>query len=67
MAQDMLISGRAERVVVVAGDNGSGDTLLPWLGSGFRALGAATTKEAVEDAGELLGFSCIIYDSNQST
>jgi len=77
MAQDMLISGRAERVVVVAGDNGSGGTLLPWLGklkmccctlivehfrlltafvhisgSGFRALGAATTKEAVEDAGE---------------
>lgn len=32
MAQDMLISGRAERVVVVAGDNGSGGTLLPWLG-----------------------------------
>lgn len=50
MAQDMLISGRAERVVVVAGDNGSGGTLLPWLGSGFRALGAATTKAAVEDA-----------------
>jgi len=50
MAQDMLISGRAERVVVVAGDNGSGSTLLPWLGSGFRALGAATTEEAVEDA-----------------
>ncbi|KAL7519341.1 hypothetical protein ACHAWX_004108 [Stephanocyclus meneghinianus] len=50
MAQDMLISGRAERVVVVAGDNGSGATLLPWLGCGFRALGAATTKEAVEDA-----------------
>ena len=50
MAQDMLISGRAQRVVVVAGDNGSGATLLPWLGSGFRALGAATTEEAVEDA-----------------
>jgi 3-oxoacyl-(acyl-carrier-protein) synthase len=50
MAQDMLISGRAERVVVVAGDNASGETLLPWLGSGFRALGAATTKAAVEDA-----------------
>eukprot|EP00529_Nitzschia_sp_RCC80_P008964 CAMPEP_0113503472 /NCGR_PEP_ID=MMETSP0014_2-20120614/34172_1 /TAXON_ID=2857 /ORGANISM="Nitzschia sp." /LENGTH=1200 /DNA_ID=CAMNT_0000398461 /DNA_START=254 /DNA_END=3856 /DNA_ORIENTATION=+ /assembly_acc=CAM_ASM_000159 len=50
MAQDMLISGRAERVVVVAGDNASGDTLMPWLGSGFRALGAATTKSAVEDA-----------------
>ena len=50
MAQDMLISGRAERVVVVAGDNASGPALLPWLGSGFRALGAATTAEAVEDA-----------------
>jgi 3-oxoacyl-(acyl-carrier-protein) synthase len=50
MAQDMLISGRAERVVVVAGDNASGSTLLPWLGSGFRALGAATTASAVEDA-----------------
>ena len=50
MAQDMLISGRAERVVVVAGDNASGETLLPWLGSGFRALGAATTKAAAKDA-----------------
>jgi 3-oxoacyl-(acyl-carrier-protein) synthase len=50
MAQDMLISGRADRVVVIAGDNASGKTLMPWLGSGFRALGAATTKGAVEDA-----------------
>jgi 3-oxoacyl-(acyl-carrier-protein) synthase len=50
MAQDMLISGRAQRVVVVAGDNASGSVLLPWLGSGFRALGAATTQAVVEDA-----------------
>jgi 3-oxoacyl-(acyl-carrier-protein) synthase len=50
MAQDMLISGRADRVVVVAGDNASGETLMPWLGNGFRALGAATTEGAVEDA-----------------
>jgi len=50
MAQDMLISGRAERVVVVAGDNASGDVLFPWLGSGFRALGAATTAATAEDA-----------------
>lgn len=46
----MLISGRADRVVVVAGDNASGETLLPWIGSGFRALGAATTACAVSDA-----------------
>ena len=50
MAQDMLVSGRAERVVVVAGDNASGDTLLPWLGSGFRALGAASTSGDVSAA-----------------
>uniref|UniRef100_A0A7S1B9C4 beta-ketoacyl-[acyl-carrier-protein] synthase I n=1 Tax=Corethron hystrix TaxID=216773 RepID=A0A7S1B9C4_9STRA len=50
MAQDMLISGRAQRVVVVAGDNASGDTLIPWLGSGFRVLGAATTKGVVKEA-----------------
>ena len=50
MAQDMLISGRADRVVVVAGDNASGETLLPWLGSGFTALGAATTAATVKEA-----------------
>jgi len=50
MAQDMITAGRAKRVVVIAGDNGSGETLLPWLGSGFTALGAATTAFAVEDA-----------------
>lgn len=50
MAQDMLISGRAQRVVVVAGDNAAGDTLLPWLGSGFRALGAATIAGTAETA-----------------
>lgn len=49
MAQDMLISGRAERVVVVAGDNASGETLLPWLASGFRALGAACIAKTVEE------------------
>ena len=50
MAEDMLVAGRADRVIVIAGDNGSGKTLLPWLGSGFCALGAATTAAVVEDA-----------------
>ena len=50
MAQDMLTSGRCERVVVVAGDNASGPTLMPWVGSGFRALGAAALGEKVEEA-----------------
>jgi len=50
MAYDMLCAGRADRVVVISGDNASSDTLMPWLGNGFRALGAACTKAAVEDA-----------------
>jgi 3-oxoacyl-(acyl-carrier-protein) synthase len=50
MAHDMLTSGRAQRVVVIAGDNASGETLLPWLGAGFRALGATCTEKEVEDA-----------------
>jgi 3-oxoacyl-(acyl-carrier-protein) synthase len=50
MAHDMLVAGRAARVVVIAGDNAAGPTLLPWLGSGFRVLGAATCKSTVEEA-----------------
>jgi hypothetical protein len=40
----MIQVGRAERVVVIAGDSASSDTLMPWLGNGFRILGAATTR-----------------------
>lgn len=42
LAFDMIQVGRAERMIVVAGDNAASDTLMPWLGNGFRALGAAT-------------------------
>lgn len=43
LAYDMIQVGRAERVVLIAGDSAASDTLLPWLGNGFRTLGAATT------------------------
>lgn len=43
----MIQTGRAERVVVIAGDNASSDTLMPWLGNGFRALGAANINSDV--------------------
>lgn len=39
----MIQVGRAERMIVIAGDSASSDTLMPWLGNGFRILGAATT------------------------
>lgn len=48
LAFDMIQVGRAERMIVVAGDNAASDTLMPWLGNGFRALGAATTSSQVE-------------------
>mmetsp|Transcript_26247 Transcript_26247/g.58952 ORF Transcript_26247/g.58952 Transcript_26247/m.58952 type:complete len:590 (-) Transcript_26247:150-1919(-) len=42
LAYDMIQVGRAERVIVIAGDSASSDNLMPWLGNGFRILGAAT-------------------------
>lgn len=48
LAYDMIQVGRAERMIVVAGDNAASDTLMPWLGNGFRALGAATICPTVE-------------------
>lgn len=48
LAYDIIQVGRAERMIVVAGDNAASDTLMPWLGNGFRALGAATICHQVE-------------------
>jgi hypothetical protein len=61
----MIQVGRAERMIVIAGDSASSDNLMPWLGNGFRALGAATTCANVCEAsvpfnvkrsGMILGF-----------
>lgn len=50
LASDLIQQGRAQRVVVIAGDNASSDALMPWVGNGFRVLGAATTCAEVSDA-----------------
>ena len=42
LAQDLIRAGRCDRVVVVSGDDASGDALMPWVGNGFAALGAAS-------------------------
>lgn len=49
IASDWITLGRCERVVVVAGDSASSDTLLPFIGNGFVALGAACTKGTVAE------------------
>lgn len=50
MAQDWLALGKCERVVVVASDVASSETLVPWIAGGFRVLGAASTASTVEGA-----------------
>ena len=47
---DWLRAGRCARVVVISADNPSSDHLLPLIGTGFLALGAACTKPTVEQA-----------------
>ncbi|CAK4082989.1 unnamed protein product [Aphanomyces euteiches] len=50
MAQDWIRMGKCERVVVIAGDVASNETLFPWIGSGFRSLGAASIASTVAEA-----------------
>ena len=50
LAQDWISAGRCRRVVVVAADNVTSDSLLGWIGAGFLATGAAATDELVEEA-----------------
>ena len=50
IGQDIIQQGRCERLVVIASDNASGEVLIPWLGSGFRALGAASLGGEVAEA-----------------
>ncbi|MBI5569934.1 MAG: SDR family NAD(P)-dependent oxidoreductase [Desulfomonile tiedjei] len=50
MARDWIRTGRAKRVILVAADDVAGKTLFPWIGSGFLAMGAATTTGNVSEA-----------------
>ncbi|MBI4057609.1 MAG: acyltransferase domain-containing protein, partial [Elusimicrobia bacterium] len=50
MAEDWIRLGRAKRVIIVAGDDATGDNLLSWCVTGFLAAGAATTESAVSQA-----------------
>lgn len=50
IAEDWIRLGRCERVIVIAADDVTSDALLPWIGGGFMAAGAATTHDVVEEA-----------------
>jgi acyl transferase domain-containing protein/NAD(P)-dependent dehydrogenase (short-subunit alcohol dehydrogenase family)/phosphopantetheinyl transferase len=50
IAEDWIRCGRCERVVVIGADNVTSESLLPWIGGGFMAAGAATTHDVVEEA-----------------
>ena len=50
IAHDWIRLGRCDRVVIVAADDVTNERLMPWIGSGFLASGAATTKDRVEEA-----------------
>ena len=50
LARDWIRTGRARRVVVVAADDVAGKMLLPWVGAGFLAMGAATTNGNISEA-----------------
>ncbi len=42
--------GRCKRVLIIAADDATSDTMMPWIGAGFLASGAAATDENVEEA-----------------
>ncbi|HET6399636.1 MAG TPA: beta-ketoacyl synthase N-terminal-like domain-containing protein, partial [Candidatus Thermoplasmatota archaeon] len=50
IAEDWIRTGRCRRVLVVGADDVTSDAMFEWIGSGFLASGAATTKADVREA-----------------
>ncbi len=50
IAEDWIRTGRCRRVLVVGADDVTSDAMFEWIGAGFLAAGAATTKAKVEEA-----------------
>ncbi len=50
VAEDMLRSGRARRMIVIGADIPSNKNLLPWFGAGFSSIGALTESDSLFDA-----------------
>jgi len=50
LAEDWIHAGRCRRVIVIAADDATSDSLMEWMGAGFLATGAAATDAVVEEA-----------------
>jgi malonyl CoA-acyl carrier protein transacylase len=50
VAEDWIRTGRCKRVLVVGADDVTSDAMFEWIGAGFLASGAATTKPDVREA-----------------
>ncbi|MBT4060275.1 MAG: SDR family NAD(P)-dependent oxidoreductase [Euryarchaeota archaeon] len=49
IAEDWLATGRCDRVIVISGDDSTGDDLMEWIGAGFAAAGAHSMGNVVEE------------------
>jgi 3-oxoacyl-(acyl-carrier-protein) synthase len=59
IAYDMIQTNKADRIIVIASDIASSDTLMPWIGNGFHVLGATCTKSNINEA-------CLPFGENRS-
>ncbi|MFX1468949.1 MAG: SDR family NAD(P)-dependent oxidoreductase [Promethearchaeota archaeon] len=50
IAEDWIRTRRCKRVIVITADNVTSKNLFQWIGAGFLASGAATTKSCWEEA-----------------
>ena len=49
IAEDWMATNRCDRVIIVSGDDSTGDSLMPWIGAGFAAAGAHAMGNEVEN------------------